>query len=82
MAKIIVTTDDGEVITLLTDSDQEIGNLNKTLNRTAIVDEIRSAVERARRTESRDENGEDISEPPGAGEDVFERAMRAKYPER
>lgn len=82
MARIIVTDDDGTVISVLTDSDQEIGNLSRALNRTSIVDEIRSAVEKARRSEYRDENGDDTGEPPGAGEDVFERSMRAAYPER
>lgn len=29
-----------------------------------------------------DDEEDDTGEPPGAGEDVFERSMRARYPER
>lgn len=56
MARITVTTDEGEVIETWTDAEDEdgqIGNLSRPLNRQRMNEEIADAVRRARAAEGR-----------------------------
>jgi len=55
MAKIIVTTDDGTVISSYADANDDIGNLNVHLQRAAFMNDIRVDVEMARTREGRSE---------------------------
>lgn len=66
MAKIHVTTDDGELINTWSDAglgDDEIGDLTKRLNGSRLLNEIEGMVGHARKMEGRDVNDGSVHEP-------------------
>ena len=48
MAKITVTTDQGEVLLIMSDANGDLGDLSRQHNRSAFVDEIQYHVKLAR----------------------------------
>ena len=63
MAKISVTDDQGTLIEQFTDEGEEIGNLDRPMAKSSLINQIAHAVSRARGDDGRNEWGE----PHGVG---------------
>lgn len=61
MAIITVTTDQGELMNRWEDSADQIGNVNQTMNRMDLMNDIAQSVDVARQRDNRNSNGTQLS---------------------